>query len=199
MNEELKDPAFDKSFGSFEEPQGYSYKPQNPLAGLNDLRGGRVAAKTPEYLNYDIQGRGWSERTFLNVGTMYLAGITLGGGYGFFEGLNLSPSTKFNIRLNTILNRMARRGSKLGNAVGCVTLIYSLSDAFFERQLETDRLFERMISNRTFSELGTPLLAGAFTGLFYRSTSGSKTMVAATLVGAVAALGVESIRKTFSF
>ena len=59
----------------------------------------------PEYLEYNIAGRSWTERTFYNTGTMYLIGIIAGGSFGFVEGFRTAPSTKFNIRLNSVLNK----------------------------------------------------------------------------------------------
>ncbi|KAF9338211.1 Mitochondrial import inner membrane translocase subunit tim23, partial [Linnemannia elongata] len=44
--------------------------------------------------------------------------LTLGGAYGFFEGLRSSPSPAFKIRLNTVLNGMTRRGPFIGNSAG---------------------------------------------------------------------------------
>lgn len=209
---ELKDPALSSSFKNVEEPEGYSYKPQNPLAGLGGLNLGqnpngksyfstltslaiRSPSRAPDYLNYEPAGRGWSGRMFLTVGTAYLASICIGGTYGFFEGLRTSPSRKFNIRLNSVLNKMGRRGSRFGNAVGCLCLMFSLSDAFLEGQLETDRFFDRMTTNRTIGEYGTPIMAGMITGGLYKSTRGPKTMLMATLVGGCFAVAAESMRR----
>lgn len=159
-----------------------------------------IPPKGPDYLNYDIAGRGWTERTSLNVGTTYLIGMGVGGTYGFLEGLRTSPSRKFNIRLNTVLNKMGKRGSAVGNAVGCLALIFSVSNVFCDKMLDTDRFFDSVIkSNRTIASYGTPLVAGIVTGALYKSTMGPKTMFVAAILGGGFAIVVDSTRRFINF
>jgi len=49
---------------------------------------------------------------------MSLLGLSVGGAYGFYEGLRSSPSPALKIRLNTVLNSMTRRGPFIGNSAG---------------------------------------------------------------------------------
>jgi hypothetical protein len=44
--------------------------------------------------------------------------LSMGGAFGFYEGLRSSPSPAFKIRLNTVLNGMTRRGPFIGNSAG---------------------------------------------------------------------------------
>eukprot|EP00924_Labyrinthula_sp_SR-Ha-C_P016011 snap_masked-scaffold_4-processed-gene-16.43-mRNA-1 protein AED:0.08 eAED:0.08 QI:0/-1/0/1/-1/1/1/0/205 len=189
------------------EPEGYQYSAPNPLAairGINPqtLSPGYASSSVPEpdYLNYDIKGRGWTEKTFLNVGTTYLSGILLGGAYGFFEGLSTSPSNKFKIRLNSVLNACGRRGSRVGNAIGSLALMFSLTDAFLERGLHLDEKFKDVFKDNHFSaEVSTPVLSGMVTGLMYKSTMGLKTMSLAGVMGGGLVFTVEAARHMLNY
>ena len=77
------------------DPAGYTYQAPNPLDGMNAIDPSTVnpflnfqgaAQSGPDYLQYDIRGRSWTERMFFSCGTMYLLGIGAGGFYGIFEG-----------------------------------------------------------------------------------------------------------------
>ncbi|KAF9552363.1 Mitochondrial import inner membrane translocase subunit tim23, partial [Lunasporangiospora selenospora] len=98
----------------------------HPLAGLGQGSG-------LDYLNLDdsvdaipgsgsqagfLPSRGWSDDFTYGTGLTYITGLSLGGAYGFYEGLRSSPSPAFRIRLNTVLNSMTRRGPFIGNSAG---------------------------------------------------------------------------------
>jgi import inner membrane translocase subunit TIM23 len=152
-----------------------------PLFGLPSQLPG------PEYLEYNIAGRSWGERMFYNTGTLYLLGIVLGGSFGFVEGFRTAPSTKFNIRLNSVLNKCGRRGSRLGNALGSVAFIYSLLDGAGE--------YAR-IEKYTGMEWVNPVLSATLTGMLYKSTQGPKTIAVAGGLGASLA-AASFLAKTF--
>ena len=80
----------------------------------------------PDYLDYDQKGRGIIVTMFANAGTSYLLGITGGGLYGLREGLIHSPSSRFRVKLNSILNHCGRHGSRWGNTLGVISILYSL-------------------------------------------------------------------------
>ena len=63
---------------------------------------------------------------FANTGMSYLIGIGGGGIYGLTRGLTSTPSTKFKVQLNSILNHCGRYGSKAGNTLGVISVLYSL-------------------------------------------------------------------------
>jgi import inner membrane translocase subunit TIM23 len=52
---------------------------------------------------------------------------TFGGGlYGLREGVRHSPSSRFRVKLNSILNHCGRYGSRWGNSLGVVAILYSI-------------------------------------------------------------------------
>ena len=59
---------------------------------------------TPDYLEYENSGRGLMQTMFANAGLSYLLGTVGGGVYGFQEGLKHTPSHRFRIKLNSVLN-----------------------------------------------------------------------------------------------
>ena len=81
---------------------------------------------TPDYLDYDQKGRGTMQTTFTNAGISYLLGVTLGGLYGLREGLAKTPSSRWKVKLNSVLNHCGRHGSGAGNMLGATAVLYSL-------------------------------------------------------------------------
>jgi hypothetical protein len=73
-----------------------------------------------DYLDYDKAGRPFMEQIGGSCGTAYLTGILGGGAFGAVQGFARSPSPKFKIRMNALMNGAALRGSKAGNALGCL-------------------------------------------------------------------------------
>jgi hypothetical protein len=131
--------------------------------------------KGPEYLSY--RPRPAMERMVYNTGISYLAGTGIGGMYGVFHGAKNSPSPRLRIRINTILNGMTTYGSRTGNAVGVLAIMYSCFEAASD-YVEVDRL----VGN----DAASPFLAALGTGMLYKVTSGPKTMVLAGGLGAAA-------------
>ncbi|CEG41582.1 mitochondrial protein translocase family [Plasmopara halstedii] len=128
-----------------------------------------------DYLDYDKAGRPFMEQMSGSCGTAYFSGIIGGGAYGAVRGFTRSPSTKFKIRMNSIMNGAATRGSKAGNALGCLAMIYKA----FEYVADSAE-----IENIVKFDQVTPILASAATGVFYKSTAGPKTMILAGAIGA---------------
>ncbi|KAI9917620.1 hypothetical protein PsorP6_012825 [Peronosclerospora sorghi] len=128
-----------------------------------------------DYLDYDKAGRPFMEQLSGSCGTAYFSGIIGGGAYGAVQGFSRSPSTKFKIRMNSLMNGAAARGSKAGNALGCLAMIYKA----FEYAADSVE-----IENIVKLDQVTPILASAATGVFYKSTAGPKAMVLAGALGA---------------
>mmetsp|Transcript_18132 Transcript_18132/g.29424 ORF Transcript_18132/g.29424 Transcript_18132/m.29424 type:complete len:214 (+) Transcript_18132:187-828(+) len=184
--------------GAAKEYDGYSYDAPNPYAnigaidpstfapmlGVQDARGLADAQIQPEYLYYEPKG--WSERMFFNTGSAYLIGITTGGAYGVLNGLQTSPSNKFKIRINSILNKSGRFGSRFGNALGAIAMIYSC----FEASADSFQ-FEQYLGGDDFVN---PVIAATLTGLLYKSTQGPKTMALAGVMGGSAVAAFSAIR-----
>ena len=93
------------------------------------------------------------------------------------EGLRNAPSSKFKIRFNSVLNACGKRGSKLGNALGVLALMYSFSEGFAD-WIELDRI----IGGDNY-DVAVPIIAGIATGAIYKSTQGPKTMALAAVLG----------------
>ncbi|KAF1789806.1 Mitochondrial inner membrane translocase subunit Tim17/Tim22/Tim23/peroxisomal protein PMP24 [Phytophthora cactorum] len=123
-----------------------------------------------DYLDYDKAGRPFMEQMSGSCGTAYFSGIIGGGAYGALKGFARSPSTKFKIRMNSLMNGAATRGSKAGNALGCLAFEYVADSAEIENIVKFDQV--------------TPILASAATGVFYKSTAGPKAIVLAGAMGA---------------
>lgn len=80
----------------------------------------------PDYLDYDQKGRGVVSTMFTNSGISYMLGVTIGGLYGLREGLAKTPSSRWKVKLNSVLNHCGRHGSSLGNMMGATAILYSL-------------------------------------------------------------------------
>jgi import inner membrane translocase subunit TIM23 len=80
----------------------------------------------PDYLDYDQKGRGLVTTMFANTGLSYLIGIGAGGLYGLQKGISSTPSSKFKVQVNSILNHCGRYGSNYGNRFGVFAVLYSL-------------------------------------------------------------------------
>jgi hypothetical protein len=87
--------------------------------------GGR---SSPDYLDYDPKGRGIVVTMFANTGMSYLIGTGVGGIYGFRQGLAATPSNRFRVQLNSVLNHSGRYGSRAGNTLGVFAILYSLAE-----------------------------------------------------------------------
>ncbi len=80
----------------------------------------------PDYLDFDQKGRGTVVTMFANSGTCYLMGIVSGGLYGLQKGITSTQSSKFKVKVNSVLNNAGRYGSRAGNSLGVVAVLYSL-------------------------------------------------------------------------
>lgn len=134
------------------------------------------SSSTANYLPYDIRGRSYSERMMYNTGTSYLLGILGGGLYGTLHGYRESPSHKFKIKLNSVLNGGGKYGSRAGNGLGSLAIFYSSFEALADH-FEIDRAiapYEPLV----------PIAAAAATGALYKATSGPRPMILASVLGA---------------
>ncbi|KAK3825363.1 MAG: Tim17/Tim22/Tim23/Pmp24 family-domain-containing protein, partial [Benniella sp.] len=150
----------------------------HPLAGL----GGGL-----NYLNLDddpavlsgtqagfLPSRSWSDDLTYGTGLTYISGLSVGGAYGFYEGLRSSPSPALKIRLNTVLNSMTRRGPFIGNSAGVLALMYNGINGAVGRA-------------RGHHDPMNSVAAGALTGAIFKSTAGLRAAGSAGGVCAVLA------------
>ncbi|EJK64388.1 hypothetical protein THAOC_14881 [Thalassiosira oceanica] len=137
----------------------------------------------PDYLEYD-QSRGVTTIMFTNSGISYMLGVTLGGLYGLREGLAKTPSSRFKVKLNSILNHCGRNGSVVGNMLGATSILYSLYEGLADTY-DLDQYTGPI-------QPPAPLFAGAMTGATYYMRAGPRV---AALAGSI---GLASVGGTFA-
>jgi hypothetical protein len=82
---------------------------------------------------------------FANTGMCYLLGIGGGGLYGLQRGIALTPSSKFKVQVNSVLNHCGRYGSKAGNTVGVFAVLYSLYEGLGDNVSSVFFFFRNML------------------------------------------------------
>lgn len=137
----------------------------------------------PDYLDFDQKGRGVVVTMFANAGMCYLVGIGGGGLYGLQRGIASTPSSKFKVQVNSVLNNAGRYGSRYGNTLGVFAVLYSIYEGLGD-QLELDRY--------TGFDTTSPPLAAMLTGVSYYAPSGLRV---ASLGGA---LGLGAVGATYA-
>lgn len=154
----------------------------HPLSGLNQ--------DTLDYLSLEdtaldelpgsrsiLPSRGWSDDLCYGTGTTYLVALTTGGAWGLAEGMNKTPITAPpKIRLNGVLNSITRRGPFLGNSAGVVAMVYNGFNSTLGYM-------------RGKHDATNSIVAGALSGMLFKSTRGVKPMmisggIVATIAGA---------------
>jgi hypothetical protein len=106
-----------------------------PALGPSAIQQTRQIRNTPDYLEYDTSlngGRGFTVTMFANTGLSYLLGIGGGGLYGIRHGLTATPSQRFRVQLNSVLNHSGRYGSRMGNSLGVFSILYSIYEYTFD-------------------------------------------------------------------
>ena len=163
----------------------------HPLAGLNQ--------QTLDYLSLEenalsdlpgaqsaLPSRGWSDDLCYGTGVTYISALTAGGTWGLIEGLNRSPSTAPpKLRLNSVLNSVTRRGPFLGNSAGVIALVYNLVNSTIGHY-------------RGKHDSANSVVAGALSGMLFKSTRGLRPMMISGGLVASAA-GAWTVRLLVSF
>lgn len=144
---------------------------------------GVSSTQQPDYLDYDQKGRGIVVTMFANTGVSYLLGIAGGGVYGFQKGIASTPSSKFKVQVNSVLNHCGRYGSKAGNTLGVFAVMYSLYEGVFDK-LDLEQY--------TGVESLSPPLAAMMTGATFYGPSGLRV---AALGGAI---GLGAVGATYA-
>jgi len=152
---------------------------------------GVAGRNTPDYLDYDPKGRGIIVTMFANSGMAYLLGIGAGGLYGFRSGLQATPSTRFRVQLNSVLNHCGRYGSRAGNTLGVFAVLYSFYEGMADNYDLEDKLGIRAISPAAASFVA-PSFGATATALTYYAPSGPRV---AALAGAI---GFSSVAVTYA-
>jgi len=153
----------------------------HPLAGLNQ--------QTLDYLTLEdsalsdlpgsqsaLPSRGWSDDLCYGTGVTYLSALTIGGAWGLQEGLRRSAGQPPKLRLNSVLNAVTRRGPFLGNSAGVIAMVYNGINSFIGYM-------------RGKHDSANSIVAGALSGMIFKSTRGVRPMmisggIVATVAGA---------------
>lgn len=89
----------------------------------------------------------------------------MGGAWGLAEGLQkTSASASPRLRLNGVLNAVTRRGPFLGNSAGVVAMVYNGVNSTIGHY-------------RGKHDSSNSIVAGAISGMVFKSTRGLKPMV----------------------
>uniref|UniRef100_A0A7S3JYG3 Mitochondrial import inner membrane translocase subunit TIM22 n=1 Tax=Aureoumbra lagunensis TaxID=44058 RepID=A0A7S3JYG3_9STRA len=130
----------------------------------------------PDYLEYDIRGRGFLERMFFNCGSMYLVGMFGGGIYGAGAAYRSEASgASFRVITNSMMNGFGKRGANAGNAFGAIALLYSCYESIADSlQLHA------FVQNH---DAANPIFAGIATGFTYKAFAGPRAIVLAGALG----------------
>ena len=164
----------------------------HPLAGLNQ--------QTLDYLSLEesalsdlpgsrsaLPSRGWSDDLCYGTGVTYLSALTIGGTWGLVEGLRRSPaSAPPKLRLNSVLNSVTRRGPFLGNSAGVIAMVYNGINSTIGYY-------------RGKHDSANSIVAGALSGMLFKSTKGFRPMlISGSLVAGVAGAWAVSSQKEYS-
>ncbi|KAG5923375.1 hypothetical protein E4U42_004980 [Claviceps africana] len=175
------DPSHGQGVESFLRDSSFADPSQlHPLAGLNK--------DTLEYLSLEdsalselpggqsvLPSRGFTDDLCYGTGITYLAGLSLGGVWGLKDGLQKSVGQPPKLRLNAVLNGMTRRGPFLGNSAGVVAIVYNCINSLIGMA-------------RGKHDAANSVVAGVLSGMVFKSTRGSRSMViSGGVVGSVAA------------
>lgn len=141
----------------------------HPMAGLNQ--------QTLDYLSLEestlsnlpgsqsaLPSRGWSDDLCYGTGVTYLTALTVGGAWGLQEGLRRSAAQPPKLRLNSVLNAVTRRGPFLGNSAGVIAMVYNGFNSFIGHM-------------RGKHDSANSILAGALSGMIFKSTRGVRPMM----------------------
>ncbi len=141
----------------------------HPLAGLNK--------DTLDYLSLEdsalsdlpgsqsaLPSRGFTDDLCYGTGTTYLAGLALGGAWGLQEGLRKSAGEPPKLRLNSVLNSVTRRGPFMGNSAGVVAVCYNCINSYIGYM-------------RGKNDAANTIVAGALSGMLFKSTRGLRPML----------------------
>ncbi|KAK6508427.1 Mitochondrial import inner membrane translocase subunit tim23 [Arthrobotrys conoides] len=183
------DPSSAADVSSFLNTPAFDPSSLHPLAGLDE---GLEYLKLEDETLSDLPGsnsflpsRGWSDDLCYGTGTTYLAALSIGGAWGFIEGVNRSPPmAPPKLKLNSILNGMTRRGPFMGNSAGVIAMVYNGINSTIGYA-------------RGRHDTANSVVAGALSGAIFKSTRGVRPMlIASGITGSVAGVWAVS-RKAF--
>ncbi|KAI0453228.1 Tim17/Tim22/Tim23/Pmp24 family-domain-containing protein [Xylaria acuta] len=152
----------------------------HPLAGLNKENLEYLSLEDSALTNLPgahtaIPSRGFSDDLCYGTGITYLTALAIGGTWGLQEGLRKSAGQPPKLRLNSVLNSITRRGPFLGNSAGVVAITYNCTNSLIGYV-------------RGQHDAANTIVAGALSGMVFRSTRGVRQMmISGGVVGSIAA------------
>lgn len=103
---------------SFENSSGFKF-PDVSNIDLKKLQ--PKIQQGPDYIpTASKRGRDVITGLFFNTGALWLTGYSAGASYGCIEGIRNAVNPSIRIRMNSVLNSVTKRGSRLGNALGII-------------------------------------------------------------------------------
>ena len=124
-------------------------------SALSDLPGSRSA----------LPSRGWSDDLCYGTGVTYLSALMVGGAWGMVDGFRRSPAgAPPKLKLNSVLNGITRRGPFLGNSAGVIALVYNGVNSTIGYY-------------RGKHDSVNSVMAGAISGMLFKSTRGLRPML----------------------
>jgi mitochondrial import inner membrane translocase subunit TIM23 len=145
---------------------------------------GSLFDEEPDYLEYNYKGRPYYEKLFFNSGLAYAAGSFAGAMFGAARGFASSPSDKFRVKVNGLLNGAGKYGSRGGNNMGVLALYYTT----FEKLIDMSGIDE---ASGEVVPYFNQISAGACTGMLFKCMSRPTTVLVAGAVGGFT-LGITS-------
>jgi hypothetical protein len=160
-----------------EEADGGVFRPIIPDVSQIDMN--RVMRKKrnaePDFIPHNQGGRDVMAHTLVFTGAMWVGGFAGGGLYGFQEGWRAAASQSFNVRMNSVLNQMTKRGNKAANVLGTIAFMHT-GASWLCSKAEVDEYYN--------SRWTTPAIAGAVTGGVYKCTATPRAAILSSLIGA---------------
>ena len=139
-----------------------------------------------EHIDYDK--RSWTQRLIYNVGTMFIISGSSGAAYGTMNGLMMPvPNELPKIRVNAVLNQMTTHGSRFGQSMGMITLLYGLTE-YCITQCSPEQIIDYINIEYPGIQQG---LTGGITGLIYKFRSGFRAMHTAGFLGFISIYGLQ--------
>ncbi|OLN81686.1 Mitochondrial import inner membrane translocase subunit tim23 [Colletotrichum chlorophyti] len=183
------DPSAGSGVESFLQSSAFADPAQlHPLSGLNK--------DTLEYLSLEdaaladapggsvLPSRGFTDDLCYGTGVTYLTALSIGGAWGLQEGLRRSVNQPPKLRLNSVLNAVTRRGPFLGNSAGVVAITYNILNSGIGYL-------------RGKHDAANTIVAGALSGMVFKSTRGVRPMLISGGIVASVAGAWAVVRRTF--
>lgn len=124
----------------------------------------------------DVRKKSSTEQLTYLTGGSYLLGSLAGASIGMAQAIPESAGKPARLRVNAILNAVAKRGTNLGNACGVLALAFSLSESALYNYTQDETIVNYAA-------------AGAISGALFKSTRGIRPAATWGLAGACLALG----------